>query len=96
MVNGNGHPLPQCLSRPSPKRVPRAWGFVQSSMTFGDRRVEGPLILLSNSLSIRTARSSLTQSTSDPSRFAALRKASKEATQWLDKSNSLIERGGRL
>ena len=43
MVNGNGHPLPQCLSRPSPKRVPRAWGFVQSRMTFGDRRVEGPL-----------------------------------------------------
>jgi hypothetical protein len=39
-------------------------------------------------LSIRTARSSLTQSSSDPSRFAAL--------QWLDKSDSLIERGGTL
>jgi hypothetical protein len=48
--------------------------------------------------SIRTARSSLTQSSSDPSRFAALRKvdASREPTQWLDKSDSLIERGGTL
>jgi hypothetical protein len=30
MVNSDGHPhLPHCLSRPSPKRAPHAWGFLQ-------------------------------------------------------------------
>ena len=61
MVKSDGHPhLPPCPSRPSPKRAPRAWGFVQSGI---HKKLDQPPFLRDNTAKSIEAADRLTADT---------------------------------